>query len=581
MLRFPRLSISAFPLLLLLVTACTANLDGSFGGGEEGGTTAALPDDGADPTILLVEPSIGAVVPAGEVRFVGRVDDESPVTLATDGGESIPVAADGTFDHPITVTPGAHRVRLVATDGSGRRAETFTAFASGTFADESVVVGDAVLADVSSGVLDQIGDGAGTLLTMTSFDAQLNDANPIADDWWGEVNLQGEDHGQVTIDLVPAAGRITATVQIAGIRVRARASTPIASASGELRADVVRVTATIALRAEGGRLVGAVDSSSVDLTGTVLDVNNFPDIIENLDAIRSAIEREARSALDDAVRDMLPPLIADGLASIPSGETVEILETPLTMTVGVSALDIDPAGIGTVLDLGVRAAVPLGTRGGVGYLTLPRTAAPPTGDELSIAIAFDALNAAFAALWAGGGMDQRIDGLEFGGGPLTAGTLGLLLPFAAADAPPDAPLAIDISPRLAPVIVPTASGGLEVQAADIRITFVALAESGEVEMATISLGAFADAAPRAEAGRLAIDLGMLRISADVVDGPATAPTGEELSELLSELVTTLAPDLLGGAAVAVPSLYGFDLIPSRVSTAGGYLTLEGAIAYGP
>ncbi len=506
-LRFPWLSM----LLLLspvLAAGCTGNLDGVTSGGTGDGTM--LPDDGADPVILLVEPTIGAILPGSEVRLVGRVDDESPVTLATDEGTAIDVAPDGSFTQTLSFEPGSHRIRLVATDAGGRTGETFTAFANGTFADPTTMVEGAVLADVSSAALDVIADGAGTILTEASFDAQLDGANPVADGFWGEVNLRGEDHGAVTITLTPGDGRITASVAVAGITVRARASTLIGSANGELRADSVRVSATLALGADAGHLTANVESSNVDLSGTVIDVDNFPDAIENLGAVRDAIQNAAENALDGAVRALLPPLVADGIAAIPSGETVDVLETPLNLTVSVGALTIDPGGIGTAIDLGVSAAMPLPSRGSIGYLQLPHGAAPPTGDEVSVAVAFDALNAAFSALWAGGGLDQRIEGLTFGGGPLTVGALALLLPFTAGSAPADAPLVIDVSPRIPPMVVPSATDGVEVQAADLRITFIAQVDGGEMELATISVGVFAPASASAAGGSIAIALGDLR-----------------------------------------------------------------------
>lgn len=114
-----RLSSAAIGAALLL-SACTDD------------EPALQPERPVAPSLVLVAPSSGATLPAGQVVVSGVAAAAAPATLALqfDGGaaRAVPVEAGGDFALAIDVAEGAHEIRLVLRDAFAREAVAEAAF---------------------------------------------------------------------------------------------------------------------------------------------------------------------------------------------------------------------------------------------------------------------------------------------------------------------------------------------------------------------------------------------------------------------------------------------------------------------
>jgi len=139
--------------------------------------------DSIPPAINLTAPAEGAKFSTLSTTVSGSISDASPVTV-TVNGQSLPVAADGTFSGPVSLTQGANALTVVAIDAAGNTAQvvrnvrantvlptvTITEPADGFTTDQSVVTvrGTATPGDPQDTVSVQV-NGSPVVLTSGAF----------------------------------------------------------------------------------------------------------------------------------------------------------------------------------------------------------------------------------------------------------------------------------------------------------------------------------------------------------------------------------------------------------------------------
>lgn len=100
----------------------TAQVTGSdYDGNAADAKSTTYTIDTVPPTLNITAPTEGAVVSSASLTVRGTTNDStsSPVTL-TVNGNSVTVAADGSFSTTVTLAEGSNTITIVATDAAGK-----------------------------------------------------------------------------------------------------------------------------------------------------------------------------------------------------------------------------------------------------------------------------------------------------------------------------------------------------------------------------------------------------------------------------------------------------------------------------
>lgn len=183
----------ALLLLALLAPGCTVEWNSQPWGYWASGQ-ADLP-----PVLTLTAPADGVVLNAGsQVRVAGiATDDRGAVTVlvasSLDGQVATPqVAADGSFDVGVELSPGTHTVVVTATDGAGQQA-----FVSAVVELSNVAPSVPTVAIEPATPLE--GEALQAVLVTPSVDP---DGDAVSYVWSWEVD--GSSQADLTTDTVPA-----------------------------------------------------------------------------------------------------------------------------------------------------------------------------------------------------------------------------------------------------------------------------------------------------------------------------------------------------------------------------------------
>lgn len=545
-------------------------------GDESSAVTVRI--DETSPQIVVESPTPGAFVEGSSLEIRGRVIDASVATLDIDD-QTVEVSADGRFRVSYDVAPGAVRMRLHARDEAGNEAWGYAAALVGHFGAPGMPVQSAAALRLGGGAIDELERGAGAMLGAMDVASLARAANPVVNGSWGEIRVDDVRFGAVTVDLAPRAGSVLATVRIASVRVDLSYDPPLLPVvHGSISATTANVVATVMLGASGGQVTASYQDSSVSLDGFAYDIGGVPAFVEEY--FRGRVRDFVEAKLDEAVATQLPRFLQTAIQSIPARETVTVAGVPLVVQGGVRALEVDPSGLRLIADVGVRADVPLAGRERLGSLVRGGDLGAPSATRgVALSASLDALDQTLFATWTAGLLGKHLEGLEFGGSPVTVGTLALLVPAIRGRAPADAPITIDLESILPPVLSESADG-VEVRFADVQAVVSAHVSGRDERLFTMSLGGTATTRPVLRDDGIAMDAPHIDITADVVEGPPGMPSGPRLDALLHDLAGDALPAMLDFAPLHLPSIVGFAITPSEVSVSGGYLRFDGTLRYG-
>jgi hypothetical protein len=538
--------------------------------------------DTASPSVVIESPEPASFVEGDELRVRGRVSDASLASVEANG-RPVEVREDGTFEVVVETTPGAHRVRVTATDRAGRTGDAYTSAILGRFAAPETTHEDALVLDLGPDALVSLGDGVSPFLASSRLEPMILAANPVSSGIWGQLDVLAESHGTPVVALTPRDGVLQVTVVIPDVRMPVDATINLApDLSG-----VVTVTRAVAmgsarLDTRDGLPVVTVEGVDVTLEGLLIDISGLFGWAD-----RNIVTRAAQGMLERKIAEMiqteLPVRLEAALAGLEQYREVTVGEGLATMRSSFGALSVSPAGIHAGLDMAVFSPAPDAELGERSRGTLVNEAAAPASsrpDGVFAALSTDLANAAAHTAWVSGTLSRRIDGLSLpDSGPVTVGVVSLLVPGIVAAAPADAPVSFFVDTMLPPVVEPSESGLVAVELADVRIAAMADVDGELVPLFTISVGVRASADVALVDDAVSLSIPELTIAADAIDAPAALPRGERLDALLTALVEPQLERLSGLDGFALPSLAGFRIESAAAELDAGYLTFAADLTY--
>lgn len=534
--------------------------------------------DTTAPIIVIDSPQPGSFIEGNRLEIEGHVTDATLKELTVDGVD-VDVRTDGSFRYERRVSVGAHRARVAAVDQAGYTSYAFTTAIIGRFAPMDEPVAEAMTLTAGTEAFRTLSDGATDVASGMDLEGLATSLNPVVSGWWGQIDVESLEHSPLEVDIRPVDGALTAVVVAEDVNVGVTGRL-----SGDLWASRAVLQASIRVTTWDGELVTELVDPRVMLEGFDMDIAWVPGFIEDLSVIRNGVRTRIESAMIAAVQSTVPGYLEDALSQIPNGGSVSVLGSTFDVTAAVNRLDITRHGIHATVDTGVRASVTELGRGlaAPGVLRLPPSATPEArGTGLGIGVSLDLVNAASFAAWSTGELTYRFDDPPFGDGVLQVSHLSLLAPGLSGVAPPDAPVSFVVSPALPPVAIATGSGLVQVELADLRVEAFARVDGEDVPLATLSIGATADAQLTVEDGALGVSLGAVDLTADVVEAPGRFPAGEDLDALLESAAADAIAAYTDIGGLRVPELYGFRVDAERAEVDGSYLRFDGELSYSP
>jgi hypothetical protein len=537
--------------------------------------------DTTDPVVIIESPEPATFSEEQRLHVRGRVDDPNASSVMLNG-EEIALMEGGRFDHIWDVAPGAHRIRVEATDRAGRVGRAWTSVIWGDFATSDAPHLDAIVLDIGQDALSTLADGLEPFLASETLEPLLLSANPVVDGFWGHLDVESESHAAADLSFVSREGYLQITLVLPEVHVPIRADLAVGGdITGDVTADRAFVTGHVHVAAANGVPVVTVTDVEVELEGLLIDIHGLFSWID-----RNVVTRAAQGRLENQIRamivDQVPVRLGEALGGLSDRREFDVAEGTVVLDSSLVSLSATRDGLSASIDMGLDATRPhpdLAERS-LGSLVLGTELPSPT-DEGSVyaAISADLVNDALHTAWLAGALSRQFDRLQFGERDVTVGTLSLLLPGVGLDLPSDAPVQFYVDAALPPVVGPASDALLAADLADLRVS--AFAEVGDelVPLFTASVGAHVTLAVDLGDGAVAFRIPELHVIGDLIDGPANLPSGERLDSLLTGLIGSKIEEMLNPVSLTIPSLYGFSIDAPMAGYETGYLTFAANLRY--
>lgn len=576
---------------LLVSASLTWGCSGEFGGlGALGPDAEAEPDEESDeggvrptdedppPAVRIDTPVRGAFVDADttpHVEVTGRVIAGRPTAVRVDG-EPAELAPDGGFkfvdDHPAV---GVRHYTVEAEDAAGRVGSSGLSVLYGTLAPADERVPDALSVHVGPAVLADVALSVEELVAGIDLEGLAMDQNPVAQDWWGTLTVEGLTRGRVAIALEPTNAGLAIDVRVADIDVDLHNDAPGPwNQDGWARADDTVLSGVVDLWAsQDGRIEAALVEETVDLEGFEFDVSG----IEGESLVRGLVEDMLRGQIEGIVRDRVPPLLEDTLSSLELTRAFAVAGAALTLDARFESVDVDARGLSLRAAASLRADASAAVPPGPGTLRTPSEAPQIGADRLVASVADDLVDQVLSAAWSAGLLDREVALTSPGSGePLTLSFLSLVVPALAGLAPDDAPVIATTDPLLPP-IVRFDEAGATLSIGELHVVLEAETAAGRVPLVRLALAVDADLEAAIAGGEATLSLRDVRFVADPVEAPASFPEGQPLQELLQGIVDLMAPEIAGTiASFALPAIQHLRLTECDLGEdgpAGDFLTI--------
>jgi hypothetical protein len=519
------------------------------------------------PRIEITSPDYGTF--AGDVAMVevkGTASDDTAVASVTVNDVPAALAADGTWDVMVPVTPGTRLLHAVATDSSGNTGNATRAVVAGTTTPIATKVNNAITASLSAQTFDAIGRGASTYLTTADLESLISASNPLVDVGGGPDCLYGM--GSVTSIALGSATKVTLTPQVGGLYLDAELDAPdigmhldYAAACIDGSRDItisathISVTGMMSVGVASGQFAITLDSPNVTITGFDAELGGIPGAVVDLLDLNAAMG----PIVGWATEKFVTPAINTALAGLNTAKTISVLGTPVDINVTPATINFDTTGAIVELNTSFRAH---GDDASPGFVELQDlTPSMSTAHGFELAVASNAANQLFGSFWAAKGMEATI--------PLTTGdyaTLGQLYD------------SVQLSAKVPPFV--DASGdSLKLTIGDLMATFM----SGEIAVTQIAVNAEVDLQVKTDpmTGDVRLDVGTPTTYVDVLDQGVMG--ANELSNAQFDAITSFALSRIvaygSGAvgAIPMPSVGGVSVKDVSIAEQVGYLVVDGDV----
>jgi len=373
------------------------------------------------PTLQLTSPERASFQPAGsavEVEGLCTAGD-APLDTLTIDDEPVNLSPDGEFQHVYAPVNGINVINLRITDTDGERATDALAVYHGTLrplgetlpqiaviqASEELLDDDQPdLDDVASlveGLLEDPGtfDGLDTVVTS---DVAITPTSITV--------------GDAAVDIVPGAGVLTSTLTLndlhATFDIAGTGWLDWLEVSGEMWSDPAWTEMDMEVSAQSGEVQAQVTHIDVQLDNFSFAVDWVPSWVEEL------LYETVQEYVEDALLETTETLVADFLEEFLqtfSMETTFGEETPVTLAISLSSLEVTGDGLTMWLDGSTSAALGIDLPPDAGTLAT-QGPAPSLGfssSPLTVAVDDDFVNQLLGTVWTSGMLsDFAFTGLE-------------------------------------------------------------------------------------------------------------------------------------------------------------------------
>ncbi|MCA9580716.1 MAG: hypothetical protein KC416_02910 [Myxococcales bacterium] len=540
--------------------------------------------DSIAPQIIVESPEPADFVSGETILFTGQVLDEHLDQFLL-GDTVIDVDANGRFEKSLTLKAGAHHLRLRATDLAGNTGYGFTSFLAGDFVSSFKQQENAIAVNIGKNTIGIIADSVKPYLAYTKLAPLITSRNPVADAWWGRLDLNGEHHDFALVSLTPKAGYLDVRVSLLNITVPYRLDHALPGViTGTVTASFAEASARAQLSVKSGLPKVTVTGINITLNDFYVNMNGWPDIIDR-GLVTNLVKDRLRDTITDMVKQQVPPALDKALKDIPQSGDITIMGHTARISGALQSLKSTTSGIQASLDLNVRAKYrdPDTTDGAPGPIVFGTGAIPTGGSnpDIEMAVALDTLNMTTFAAWATGGLAHRLDDVYLNQQdktPLTVAALSLLMPGLDNVAKAESPISVEVVTALPPVIERQGSAFADVVVPDVCVKFFAREEGQDVRLFELSLFARAPVDLAILNDEINVAVGEFDFDADPYgEAPKGMLYGEELDELILGLVEPYLERYTEFKGLTVPSFLGYRLNALEATYKSGYFKANGKL----
>jgi len=537
--------------------------------------------DTTDPVVIIESPEVASFSEEPRLHVRGRVDDRNAASI-TLNGEEIALGEDGRFDHIWEVSPGAHRIRLEATDRAGRIGRAWSSVIWGDFQSSDAPHLDAMMLDIGPDALGTLADGVEPFLAAENLEPLIVGANPVVDGFWGRLDVESEAHDAPDFALVPRDGYMQIALVLPDVHLPVRADLRVGGdITGDVTVDRAFVTGQVHVAAAHGLPVITVTDVEVTLEGLLIDIHGLWSWID-----RNVVTRAAQGRLENTITNMIldqvPTRLGEALGEMQQLREIEVADGQIVVESSLAALRASREGLSATVDMGLAATTPnpeLEERALGSLVTGTEVPQRSADGNVYAALSTDLVNDALHTAWLTGALSKRFERLQFAERDVTVAAVSILLPGTGVDLPGESLVQFYVDAVLPPVVGPAEDGLLAADIADLRVA--AFAEVGDelVPLFTASVGVHASLEVDMADGSVSFSVPELSVVGDLIEGPSSVPEGDALDGLLTGLVGPKVEELLAPVALEIPSLRGFSIDAPAAAYESGYLTFAADLTY--
>jgi hypothetical protein len=538
---------------IVLFAACTDSSVGPV-------VTPNFKEDQEAPRLTVIAPLRGTTQegPATSIEVRGRVEDKASTTVRVNG-QLARVDVDGSWAVTVPLRDGMNFLHTSAFDAHGNVATDTRAVLAGPLVSTSTPVTNGIVARLDARAVRAAGTVAAARLASLDLGARVARHNPVFENPVPCVRARADvarlTVGSVRLELWPVDSGLGVDAELRDVQVSmdvlySDSCTTTSTKAATARSSSFRFSGKVLLALDANGQVVA-DRGDVDAYFADLELGGeLPDkVVRNLeDELAEALG--ARVA--DEVAAQVPSAILSGLGA--GDRTIELGGQTLEIVLRPTELNFDYHGVSVAVD----SQVALRGAGFAMYLTA--AASRPSLDvrrALSVGVADDVLNQFVASLWAAGQLD----------GAMAAGV-----------APGLTYEAVELSPRLPPVLTALpGGGGLRLQIGDVEASFL----RGGQTVARVALSAEMTLGVSAAEGRMrVIPLGQHLYANHLHDGLGEESPADFSVEIAGQIVAESLLGSLTSALAYVPLPAAAGVMPVAAQAFGlwpetGYLVMAG------
>jgi RHS repeat-associated protein len=200
-----------------------------FAGNESKAASLSLTIDTIPPVITITSPKDGLLTNQASQTISGSLSEPGTLTI---NGQAVTVAGNNGFSHPVTLTEGANRFTLSATDRAGNTATKRIAAALDTIPPNPVNTGLVTVTSAGGGNYTISGSAGSaepwTLVTVLDLSTGQSVTGTVNADGSFSVSIAAQSGDSLSIGLTDGAGNVSKAASVtAGLSDPSTVATPV------------------------------------------------------------------------------------------------------------------------------------------------------------------------------------------------------------------------------------------------------------------------------------------------------------------------------------------------------------------